>query len=78
MGSDVCWNHWTYGDKADRCVAPCSWQGNLVSGGLSTPSPLASWSTLLTSYLKGVSWWTLGPPSASFLTAHQHSRLALL
>ncbi len=28
MGSDLCWNHWTYGEKANKCVAPCGWQGN--------------------------------------------------
>jgi hypothetical protein len=27
-GSDLCFYHWTYGDKASKCVAPCSWQGN--------------------------------------------------
>ena len=28
MGSDLCWNHWTYGEKANKCVAPCGWQEN--------------------------------------------------
>jgi hypothetical protein len=27
-GSDLCYYHWTFGDKASKCVAPCSWQGN--------------------------------------------------
>jgi hypothetical protein len=27
-GSDLCYYHWTYGEKASKCVAPCSWQGN--------------------------------------------------
>jgi hypothetical protein len=26
--SGLCKYHWTYGDKAHRCVTPCSWQGN--------------------------------------------------
>ena len=28
MGSDLCFFHWSWGDKARNCVAPCSWQGN--------------------------------------------------
>jgi uncharacterized membrane protein YgcG len=24
----LCYYHWTYGDKATKCRAPCSWQGN--------------------------------------------------
>jgi hypothetical protein len=27
-GSDLCHYHWSYGDNARKCVAPCSWQGN--------------------------------------------------
>ena len=28
MGSDLCSYHWTYGEKAHKCVAPWGWQGN--------------------------------------------------
>ena len=24
----LCYYHWSYGDKANNCSAPCSWQGN--------------------------------------------------
>ena len=24
----LCYYHWSYGDKANNCTAPCSWQGN--------------------------------------------------
>jgi hypothetical protein len=26
--SGLCYNHWKWGDKAYRCVAPCGWAGN--------------------------------------------------
>ena len=28
MGSDLCFFHWSWGEKARNCVAPCGWQGN--------------------------------------------------
>ena len=28
MGSDLCFFHWSLGDKARNCVSPCGWQGN--------------------------------------------------
>ena len=28
MGTDLCFFHWSWGNKARNCVAPCSWQGN--------------------------------------------------
>ena len=28
MGTDLCFFHWSWGDKARSCQAPCSWQGN--------------------------------------------------
>ena len=28
MSSDLCFFHWSWGDKARNCVAPCGWQGN--------------------------------------------------
>ena len=28
MGSDLCFFHWSCGEKARNCVAPCGWQGN--------------------------------------------------
>ena len=28
MATDLCFFHWSWGDKAHNCVAPCSWQGN--------------------------------------------------
>ena len=28
MGSDLCFFHWSWGDKARNCVSPCGWQGN--------------------------------------------------
>ena len=28
MGSDLCFFHWSWGEKACNCVAPCGWQGN--------------------------------------------------
>ena len=28
MGSDLCFFHWSWGDKACNCVSPCGWQGN--------------------------------------------------
>ena len=28
MGSDLCFFHWSWGEKARNCVAPCRWQGN--------------------------------------------------
>jgi hypothetical protein len=27
-GSDLCHYHWSFGDNARKCVAPCGWQGN--------------------------------------------------
>ena len=24
----LCYNHWSYGDRANNCSAPCTWQGN--------------------------------------------------
>jgi uncharacterized membrane protein YgcG len=27
-GSDLCHYHWSFGERAHKCVAPCSWQGN--------------------------------------------------
>lgn len=24
----LCWYHWKFGDKAQKCDAPCSWEGN--------------------------------------------------
>jgi hypothetical protein len=27
-GSDLCYYHWSFGAKASKCNAPCSWQGN--------------------------------------------------
>ena len=24
----LCYYHWSYGDQANNCTAPCSWQGN--------------------------------------------------
>jgi uncharacterized membrane protein YgcG len=27
-GSDLCYYHWSFGDKASKCTAPCGWQGN--------------------------------------------------
>jgi hypothetical protein len=38
----LCYYHWTYGDKAHSCEAPCSW-GNLQSGNALTPSSLDPW-----------------------------------
>ncbi len=26
--SGLCFYHWQFGDKASKCDAPCSWQGN--------------------------------------------------
>jgi hypothetical protein len=28
VGSDLCHFHWSFGDRAHKCVAPCNWQGN--------------------------------------------------
>ena len=28
MGTDLCFFHWSWGEKARNCVAPCRWQGN--------------------------------------------------
>ena len=28
MGSNLCFFHWSWGDKARNCVSPCGWQGN--------------------------------------------------
>ena len=28
MGSDLCFFHWTYSERARSCLAPCRWQGN--------------------------------------------------
>ena len=28
MGSDLCFFHWSWGNKARNCVSPCGWQGN--------------------------------------------------
>ena len=28
MGSNLCYFHWSWGEKARNCVAPCGWQGN--------------------------------------------------
>ena len=28
MGSELCFFHWSWGEKARNCVAPCNWQGN--------------------------------------------------
>ena len=28
MGSDLYFFHWSWGEKAPNCVAPCGWQGN--------------------------------------------------
>ena len=28
IGSDLCFFHWSWGEKARNCVAPCGWQGN--------------------------------------------------
>jgi hypothetical protein len=27
-GSDLCHYHWSFGDRAHKCVSPCAWQGN--------------------------------------------------
>jgi uncharacterized membrane protein YgcG len=27
-GSDLCFYHWSWGEKASQCIAPCGWQGN--------------------------------------------------
>ena len=40
MGTGLCHFHWSFGDKASKCEAPCNWQGNKESGAASTPSPL--------------------------------------
>ena len=24
----LCFYHWSFGDQANNCTAPCSWQGN--------------------------------------------------
>jgi hypothetical protein len=28
VGSDLCFYHWTFGARANKCVDPCSWAGN--------------------------------------------------
>ena len=28
MGTGLCHFHWSFGDKASKCEAPCNWQGN--------------------------------------------------
>jgi hypothetical protein len=28
QSAGLCFFHWTYGDQANKCEAPCSWQGN--------------------------------------------------
>ena len=28
MGTDLCYFHWSWGEKTRNCVAPCGWQGN--------------------------------------------------
>ena len=32
-GSELCFYHHTYGNRANRCKAPCTWSGNGLAGG---------------------------------------------
>ncbi len=38
IGSGLCFSHFCYGSKAKQCEAPCTWLGNQVARGGSTPS----------------------------------------
>jgi hypothetical protein len=33
LAAGLCIKHWRYGDQANSCVQPCSWQGNGGAGG---------------------------------------------
>jgi hypothetical protein len=39
VGSGLCYSHWTFGAKADRCEAPCSWAGNKSPWRLNAVAP---------------------------------------